>query len=303
VSPSLRSLVSGDTFTIRSITVESPYLSALRSRDGRLVVLPGLLAARTPEKAPAEGAPSAASPKVALGVIRLEDGAIDLFDATVATPALKVRLEQLQATLHDLSVPGLLGRSTFELNAVVKGASHDGRARIDGWAELGTRDSSISVELRGVDLVPLAPYLVRPGEASVRRGSVDLDLESVVTGARLDAHGTITITNLELASSPGLKNTFLGVSNSVVLAGMKDRGDVLSLDFTFSGDVDHPDFSLNEALGTRLAYSLAETLGVSVGGFAKGVGSLGVRGGHAAGEAVKGVGGALSDLLRRRSKD
>ncbi len=302
VAPRLSSLVSGDAILIRSITVDAPYLSVLRSRDGRIAVLPELLGGSASEGAKAEPAPSAESAKIALGKIELENGVLELFDATVATPALKIRLEQIEATLHDLSVPGLKGRSAFVLDAVVKGAAHDGRAHIDGWAEIATRDSSVTVELRGVDLVPLAPYLVRPGEASVRRGSVDLDLESVVTGARLDAHGTITISKLELASSPGLANTFLGVSNSVVLAGMKDRGDKLTLDFTLAGDIDHPDFSLNEALGTKLAYSLAETLGVSVGGLVKGVGSLGLKGAGAAGEAVKGVGGALSDLFESKPK-
>ena len=78
---------------------------------------------------------------------------------------------------------------------------------------------------------------------------------------------------------------------------MKDRGGRLTFDFTLSGDVDDPHFSLNEALGTQLAFSLAEDLGLSVGGLVKGVGSLGVKGGQALGEAAKGAGGAILDLL------
>lgn len=292
VAPRLWSLVSSHAVLIRALRAHSPYLSVLRGRNGKLVALPGLVG----DAAPKSASPDARA-KVSLGKVGIEDGVVELFDATVAKPPFKIRFEQIEATLHDVALPSLRGRSAFELDGVVKGASHDGRLHLHGWAEIGTRESSVAIELRGADLVSLEPYLVRPGEASVRRGSVDLDMQSDVTGTRLDARGTITISKLELASSPGLRNTFLGVSNSIVLAGMKDRGGKLTLDFTLSGDIDHPDFSLNETLGTRLAYSLAKTLGVSIGGLVEGVGSLGVKGGQAAGEAVKGVGGAILDLL------
>ena len=54
-------------------------------------------------------------------------------------------------------------------------------------------------------------------------------------------------------------------------------------------DIDDPRFSLNEALSTRVAFSMAETLGVSLGGVATGVGALGQKGVEAAGEATKGA--------------
>lgn len=177
------------------------------------------------------------------------------------------------------------------------------RAHLEGWAEVATCDSSVAIELRGVDLVPLQAYLVRPGEAGVRSGSVDLDLVSDVKDKRLDARGRVTLTGLRLESGKGLTGTFLGVSHGVVLAALADRGDKLVLDFTLTGDVENPSFSLNEALGAKLAVSLAETLGVSVGGLVKGVGSLGLKGGEALGEAAKGAGGILGDLLKRGTDD
>ena len=84
---------------------------------------------------------------------------------------------------------------------------------------------------------------------------------------------------------------------------MKDRGGRLTFDFTLSGDVDDPHFSLNEALGKQVAFSLAEHLGVTIGGVVKGVGSLGVKGGRALGEAAKGAGGVISDLLEGEPRD
>ncbi len=292
VVPTLRSLVEGKTYYIRSLTITRPYLSALRS-SGKLVALPGLHRAAT-----ATAAAPSASQSVNLGKVSLEDGVLEIFDATVATPPLKIRLEQIEASVRDVNVPGLRGRSRFELDGVVKGETGDGRAHLDGWAEIGTRDSSITTQLRSVDLVPFQRYLIRPGEAGVRSGRFDLDLQSDVVDEHLHAPGKITITGLRLESDGGVVSTFMGMSRRAVLAGLEEKGGTLSAEFTIEGDIDEPDFSLNEALSTRLAYSLAETLGLSIGGLVEGVGTLGQKGAEAAGEAAKGLGGALRDLFR-----
>jgi len=297
IVPNLRSLVFGGAVRVYSITAIAPYLSVRRGRDGKLVALPGLF-----RKTDSDTATPSKALDVSIGEIALEDGVLELFDASVSTPALAIRLEQIEASLRDLSVPALRGRSSFELDAVVKGVARDGRARIAGWAELGTRESSITMELRGVDLAPFQPYLLRAGEAGIRSGRFDLDLQSEVRDARLNAPGRITLVGLELAPADGPFDTFLGVSRSAVLTAMKENGDKLTLDFTLAGDIDDPEFSLNEALGTQIAYSLAETLGVSLGGLVKGVGTLGLKGGEALGEAAKGAGGALLDLLEQEKK-
>lgn len=96
IVPSLRSLLS-DQLRIGSITIVKPYLSMLRTREEKLRVVPSLL-----EGAPAKGKAAAGSSarRVAISRIGLEDGVVELFDATVAQPPLKIRLEQLQASVH-----------------------------------------------------------------------------------------------------------------------------------------------------------------------------------------------------------
>ena len=67
--------------------------------------------------------------------------------------------------------------------------------------------------------------------------------------------------------------------------------------FVLAGDINNPQFPLNEALSARVAFSLAETLGVSLGVLAKGIGTLEEKGLEAASQAGKGVGGALQRLF------
>jgi len=282
IVPSLRSVFSGQ-YRVSSITMVKPYLSALRTKDGKLLVVPSL--------------PAPSLPVVIIERITLQDGVVELFDVTVARPPLNIRLEQIQATVRDVVVPALKGRSRFDLTGVVKGVQRDGRATVAGWAEIATRDSSVKTQLRSVDLVALQPYLIKADDAGVQKGTLDLDLESDVSKNRLKAPGKVTISELELAPGKGAFGTFMGVPRGAVVAFLKNKGNEITVNFVLEGDLNNPHFSLNEALTTRLAFSMAETLGVSLGEVAKGVGTLGMNGVEAAGQAAKGAGGALQRLF------
>jgi hypothetical protein len=293
IVPSLRGLFSGEV-RVWSIRVLKPYVSALRTKDGKLRIVPTLL-----EPPPAKGAPagSAGAPPVHVRNITLEDGVVELFDATVAQPPLKIRMERLHASVWDVQVPALTGKSAFDLSGILKGVRRDGRVKVSGWAEVATKDSSVTAELRGVDLVALQPYLSTAAEVRVERGVLDVDLQSDVRHNRLRAPGKVTIADLEFAPAGGMKDTFMGVSRSAVLSSMKGKANKITIHFTLEGDINNPQFSLNEAFATRMASSMAESLGVSIRGIAEGVGALGRKGPDALGETANGLGGTLQELF------
>lgn len=289
VTPDLRSLFS-DTVRIYSITADKPYLSMRRTANGNLELLPSLLQKKPePEKA---GGKSIA---VAIGKVALDDGVLEFFDSSVARPALKIRLEKVQASASDLLVPDLIGKTKFNLDATVKGVQHDGTLALSGWVNVPTQDSSIQTKLRGVDLVALQPYLIKTNETGVKRGSIDLDLQSTVDNGKLKAPGKLTIAQLQLAPARGTFDTFMGVPRQAVIGALKDRNDKIDVNFLLDGDIHNPQFSLNESLSMKLTYGVAQTLGLSVEGLVKGVGSLGARGIGAAGSAIGKLFGMHSD--------
>jgi hypothetical protein len=293
IVPSLRSLLS-DTIQIRSITVVRPYVSALRDRDGKLKVLPSLLKEPAPKRKPSSGPPGRA---VEISRITVEDGAAELFDATVAQPPLKIRLEKIQGTVRNLLVPSLKGKSQFDLTAAVKGVRQDGRGSLAGWAEIASKESSVKTELRSVDLVAFQPYLSKAAEARIQRGALDLYLQSDVKNNHLQAPGKVVISDLEFAPATGALDTFMGVPRSAVVNSLKNKDNRIAVNFTIEGDINNPQFTLREALATRLASSMAEMLGVSLRGVAEGVGTLGRKSVETAGETVKGLGDALQGLF------
>jgi hypothetical protein len=97
---------------VGSITAVQPYLSVLRTKDGQLQVLPSLLADAEGAE-PSPSSPAAAALSVTLDRITLQGGVVDLFDASVAQPPLAIHLEQVEATMLDVAVPSLLGKTRF----------------------------------------------------------------------------------------------------------------------------------------------------------------------------------------------
>jgi len=82
-----------------------------------------------------------------------------------------------------------------------------------------------------------------------------------VSKGRLKAPGKLTISGLELAPAEGAFVTFMGVPREVVVACLKDKDNKIAVSFVLEGDVNNPQFSLNETLATRLASSMAGSLG------------------------------------------
>jgi hypothetical protein len=302
IVPSLRSLFSRE-YRVRSITIVQPYLSVFRTKGGKLQVLPGLLTGTAGMgQAEAPSSPGASLPKVIIGHITLQDGVVELYDSAVAQPPLKIRVEQIKATVRDMAVPGLKGKSSFEIAGVVKGVRGDGQLKMSGWAEVGTKDSSVKTELRSVDLVVLQPYLIKAGERGVQKGTFDLDLQSDVNNDQLKAPGKATISDLELVPAGNAVGTFMGLPRQAVLAFLTRNGNKITVNFVLEGDINNPQFSLNQTFATRLAMAMANVLGLNFPGMVKDVGSLGQIGGQAVGQAAKGTGGWLQRLFGGKKK-
>ncbi len=275
VEPELRSVWRGD-WRIARIEVEGAYLSLLRTREGRLRLLPGLL--ETPTRG-AEGQSAATLGwRLQIDRIQLQDSQLAFFDASLrrSGPPHALRVEALQAEVGPLRLPALDSPVAIKLDGRFKSASPrqpDGRLSLAGEFTPATQDARLQARFSEVDLVALQPYLLKVSETGVRRGSLDLDLRAEVKARHLRAPGTLTLRQLELASEGGALSTFAGLPRQAVLSALSREGQLV-LRFTLDGRLDDPAFSLNENLATRVASGLAESLGVSVSGVVKGLGSM-----------------------------
>lgn len=276
--PALSSVFGGG-WRLHSVTVEGGYLSLLRTRAGALRLLPGLLESPRPAAVAAtasSGSKATATTTLHIGELRLRDIALDFYDASVVGrrgQPHRLRLDPLRADIGPLTLPALNGRMEVSVQATLQGPRRNGSLAMGGHLAPAAGQARLALQARGVDLIALQPYLLRPGEGAVRRGTLDLTINAKVARQQLTAPGRLTISDLDLASGGGLLNTFAGVPRQAVLAAMSRDGRI-DFAFTLEGRLDDPKFSLNEALSVRLAASLAAKLGVSIGGAVQGVGSL-----------------------------
>lgn len=271
VVPELRGLLTAD-IRIRRVVIDGGYVSMLRTRDGKLKVLPALTeSADRPVRKVSSEPPGSGLP-VWIGAVELRSGTLDFHDASVRRQSVKLRLAQLQAEVGPLDLPALATPTRIQLDGLMKGVQRDGRIHIAGDVTIATQDADLNIRLDGVDLVALQPYLIKVSEAGVKRGAMDLRLDATVKDKRLRAPGHLTLIDLQLESS-GLLGTFAGVPRQAVIASMS-KNDRLELDFTLEGRLDDPKFSLNENLAIQVAAGLATALGVSVGGMVEGVGDV-----------------------------
>jgi len=295
IVPDLRTLLS-DQIRISSIVVDKPYLSMLRN-PGKLIMVPSLT--EKEKQAKATDLESDTARALTISTIELKGGSLDLYDATVSRPPLKVRMEEIEAVIRDVAVPAA-EKTRFEIGGIVKGVKRDGRAKLSGWVGPGATDSSSRVVLEAVDLVPLQPYLIKKNEARVARGTLDLNLASEVRNNNLDGNGKVVLRDLELARSGGYFDTFMGLPRNAVINFLKDNHNAIDVDFTLKGNTNNPSFSLNENLSTRIAMSMANQLGVSIRGVAEGLSTLGRKGAEGASGVVEGVGSAVKRLFGGR---
>jgi hypothetical protein len=292
IVPDLRTLFT-DKIGISSIVVEKPYLSVLRL-PGKLVMVPSLMERDGNKR---NGGSSENSTRaVMISTIKLKDGSLDLYDATVSRPPLKTRMEEIEAVIRDVATPAS-DKTHFDLDGIVKGVKRDGRAKLSGWVGPGARDSSSRIALEAADLVALQPYLVKNNEARVAKGTLDLKLASEVRNNNLDGKGKVVLQDLEFAPGRGYFDTFMGLPRNAVISFLKDNNNAIDVDFTLKGNTSNPNFSLNESLSTRIATAMAGQLGVSIRNVAEGLGTLGRKGMEGAGSVVEGVGSVVKRLF------
>ena len=295
IVPSLGTLLT-DQIHISSIVFEEPYLAVLRTRE-KMVMVPRLTETAAGKKKVEDRSSDVSHRTVTISKITIQQGVVELFDATVSRPPLKIRLERVDGVIRDIAVPWLETRTHFELAGIVKGMRRDGSAKATGWVGPARRDSSSQITLDAVDLVSLQPYLVRMGEGQLRKGILDMRLNSEVRANRLNGKGKIIITDLEFAPSRSYFETFMGMSRSAVISFLKNHQNAIDVDFILTGDISNPRFSINEAIATRLAMGMAAELGVSIRSLAEDFGALGRRSVEGVAGVVEGAGAVLKGLL------
>lgn len=186
---------------VESVRVEDAYVSLLRTRDGRLRVLPALL------DGPA--GPPGASSALVIDNVELRSSTLDLYDATVARTPYRISLQALTADIGPVVLPALDTRVDIDLSGIVKGPRGDGRLALKGWLVPASKDAELAVSLRDVDLRALQPYLVRAAETDVKQGRMRSKARRSVRSYRSTRSSSRTSRKLSISPSAAARSRWL----------------------------------------------------------------------------------------------
>ncbi len=298
IYPNIFTLLKG-TLGIRELTILQPSLYFYRSREGAVSGPWGpweeMEKGREKKGISTEGERKGKEPpRIKIDRIRIVRGSIDFEDRKVGEPPAQIKLRQLDLDLKDVQYPIISARSPIELKAKMEGKTREGDLYVKGWIDLETTEMETSLKVREIDVKIFEPYYRRRVSAEIETGHIDMDATVAVRKRMIDAPGQLELGDLHMKEG----GTVFWIPAKYLVSILKNKENRIKVHFLLKGNIDDPQFSLQEAFLNRLAISLAEALGLPI----KRVGETILKGtGEGAKELSEGF-KSIGDLLRKKKE-
>ncbi len=289
IYPSLLSLLT-KSLQIKEITVAEPFFFFYRSREGGTEgPWVTIKKEREGKEVSEEGKKKGGEPlQIRIDRIRIRKGSIDFEDRKVAPPA-HIKLRELNFEIKDIRYPLASLHSPVELKGKMEGRKQDGRIDAKGWVDLKTMDLETSLKIREIEVKTFEPYYRKRVTAEIVSGHMDMDSKMAVKEKRIDAPGELDIVNFHIKEGGG---AVFWIPAETLIPLLERKKYEVRVPFHVKGNLEDPGFSLQETFLTRIAFSLAEALGLPI----KSVGE------SFFGEPKKGIEGlrSLEELFKKK---
>lgn len=192
--------------------------------------------------------------------IRIEEGSIDFEDAKpVGTPA-DIRLRDLDLEIEDIQFPLISSHSLIEFKGKMKGGTKEGSISLKGWIDTKTMDMEISLKAQEIDVKVFEPYYRKRVSAEIESGYMNMESKIAVKKRVIDAPGFLELTDLHIKEG----GTVFWIPAKTLVSLLKNKGNRVKFKFRVQGNMDDPQFNLQEYFFNRMVVSLAEALGIPI---------------------------------------
>jgi hypothetical protein len=283
IYPALSSFLKG-TLQVRECVILGPSFFFYRSREGNFIGpwTPMEKKEKAGEILDEREKKEKEPVRIKIDRFRIKKGSADFEDGKVGGAPPQIRLRDLDLEIKNVQYPFLSTHSPIELKGKMKGREKDGSISIKGWMDLRTMDMETSFKVQEIEVKIFEPYYRKRVSAEIESGRVDLEAKIDVKQKMIDAPGQLELIDLRIKEG----GTVLWIPAKILISSLKDKGNRIQIRFHVKGNMDDPRFSLQETFLTRVAVSLAETLGIPI----KVVGETILEG------AGKGFGGIVEGL-------
>jgi hypothetical protein len=262
IYPSLLSLLK-KSLHIKELTFLRPSFFFYRSREGRMIG-PWVTTKKEDEEkeiSEKEEKKSGEAVEVQVDRIRIQKGSIDFEDRKVGDPSSRMEWRELDIEIRDIRYPLVSVHSPVELNGKMKGKAQEGSIVLKGWFDAKTTDMETSLKIREIEVKTFEPYYRKRVTAEIESGTLDMDSRIAVKEKRVDAPGELELVNLRIKEGGG--NVFW-IPAETLVSLLEKKGHRIKAKFHVKGNVENPQFNLQETFLTQVAISLAQALGIPV---------------------------------------
>ena len=296
IYPDIPSSLKG-SLRIREWAIRQPSFFFSRSREGIFV---GPWAGKEKEGNEREisqrGEEKRGEPiHIRIDRIRIEKGSFDFEDMKPERIPANIQLRDFDLEIDDIQFPFISSHSPIQFKGKIKGRAKDGRIHVKGWIDIKTMDMAISLEAQGIDVKIFEPYYQKGVSAEIESGYINMESKIAVEKRMINAPGHLELVDLRIKEGGG---TVLWIPAKTLVSLLRDRGNRIKVEFHVEGNLDNPQFNLQETFFTRIALSLAGALGIPI----KVVGGNVIKGTEKGAEGLMEGVKSLEELFRRKKE-
>lgn len=199
--------------------------------------------------------------EVQIGRIRIQKGSVDFEDRKIGDPPAQMNWRELDFEIRDIRYPLTSAHSPVELDGKMKGRAQEGSISLRGWIDAKTMDMETSLEIREVEIKTFEPYYRKRVTAEIESGTLGMDSRIAVKEKRIDAPGELDLINLHIKEGEG---TVLWIPAETLVSLLEKKGHRIKAKFHVKGNVENPQFNLQETFLTQVAVSLVQALGIPI---------------------------------------
>ncbi|HYX65922.1 MAG TPA: DUF748 domain-containing protein [Burkholderiales bacterium] len=228
---------------IARVVAREPYARVVIAQNGTTNVARALVSDKADDKAPDKAddkAPAGARMPIAIGEVRVVDGAAHFADYSVE-PSFASGIVALNGRVAGLSsAPG--SRASVALQGKVDEFSP---VDIAGKVNLlsAALYSDVALRFSNIELTTFNPYSGKFAGYAIRKGKLSTEMKYRVENRKLDAQHHIVVDNLEFGDATHSKDA-APIPVKLAVALLKDRRGIIDLELPVSGTLDDPEFRL-----------------------------------------------------------
>jgi hypothetical protein len=261
VYPDLYSFLKG-TLRIREWMILQPSFFFYRSREGHFIGPWAIMGKREEDKKVSDEKERKGKESILVKIdrFRIRKGSFDFEDRKMGEPHAQIEWRDLDVELKNIQYPIISSHSFIELKGKMKGKKKEGSIYAKGWIDLENMDMEISLKTQEIEIKIFEPYYRKRVSAEIEGGHINLEAKIDVKKRMIDAPGQLELVNLQMKEG----GTLIWIPAKILVSLLKKKGNRIQIQFHVKGNIDDPQFNLQETFLTKVAVSLAETLGIPI---------------------------------------